>query len=125
MKPDRRQRGRDSFHRGQRAEWLAALWLGLRGYWPVAWRYRTPVGEIDLVCQHHQCLVFVEVKNRPDIGTASGAISPQARRRIMRAAEYFMASRPQAQRQNVRFDAVLVVPGRWPYHIKNAWFAEE
>lgn len=124
MASNRQRQGRENFRRGQRAEWLAGIWLLLHGHWPIAWRYRSPVGEIDWVCRHEGGLVFVEVKNRPDLGTAGEAISLHAQHRIARAAQYFMASRPHHKPQNIRFDAVLMVPRRWPHHIKNAWISK-
>lgn len=93
----------------------------LHGYWPLAWRYRTKVGEIDLICRKGRTLIFVEVKARPDNLTAQYAITPRNQQRIAAAARHFMASRPQARYQNIRFDALLLVPGRRPHHIKSAW----
>lgn len=123
--PDRQSRGRNSYYRGQRAELWAGLWLILHGYWPLAWRYKTPVGEIDLIMRKGRMLVFVEVKTRQTPIDGLYAITPHAQLRIGRAASLFMASRPQIKAQNTRFDALLLVPGRLPYHIKNAWMSGE
>ncbi|MFW5833612.1 MAG: YraN family protein, partial [Pseudomonadota bacterium] len=50
--------------RGHDAEARAAWWLRLKGFRILACRYRTPVGEIDLVARRGRLLVFVEVKYR-------------------------------------------------------------
>ena len=47
------------------AERVAAWSLRLHGYRVLARRYRTPVGEIDLVVRRGSLLAFVEVKGRP------------------------------------------------------------
>ena len=117
--------------RGRRAETLAAWWLRLKGYSILDRRVATPVGEIDLVAARGGTLVFVEVKARAArllVGMYSGldaallALHPQALERVGRAAQlltgqYALHARPA----NVRIDAVLVVPGRWPRHIEAVW----
>ncbi|SDG29846.1 putative endonuclease [Limimonas halophila] len=107
--------------KGWRAETLAAWWLRLKGYRILARRHATPVGEIDLIARRGRCLAFVEVKARPDSATARHAIAPRQRRRIARAAEAYLQRRPELHGHDLRFDAVLVVPGRWPQHLPNAF----
>ena len=116
--------------RGRRAEKLAALWLRLKGYRVLAHRYKTPVGEIDLIIQRGNTIAFVEVKARANRTDALEAVSPQARQRISRAAQWFlsrqggathMAPKPHKKAEITRFDMVLVVPGRPPHHMPNAW----
>jgi putative endonuclease len=108
--------------RGRRAETLAAWWLRLKGYSILDRRVATPVGEIDLVAARGGTLVFVEVKARAGFDAALLALHPQALERVGRAArlltgQYALHARPA----NVRIDAVLVVPGRWPRHIEAVW----
>jgi putative endonuclease len=107
--------------KGRRAETLAAWWLRLKGYRILARRHATPVGEIDLIARRGRCLAFVEVKARPDHTTARHAIAPRQRRRIARAAEAYLQRRPELHGHDLRFDAVLVVPGRRPQHLPNAF----
>ena len=54
-----------AYRRGVFAETAAALMLRLKGYAIVARRYKTPVGEIDLVALKGKRLAFLEVKRRP------------------------------------------------------------
>ena len=49
---------------GRRAETLAAWYLRLKGYRIIESRYKTPVGEIDLIARRWGTTVFVEVKAR-------------------------------------------------------------
>ena len=53
-----------AYRHGVFAETLAALLLRLKGYAIVARRYKTPVGEIDLVALKGRRLAFIEVKRR-------------------------------------------------------------
>lgn len=111
--------------RGQRAEWLAAAWLVLKGYRILARNRRAhrtgPLGEIDIVARRGAVLAFVEVKARPTLDTALLAVHPRQRHRIERAAAAYVAQRPTLQTCRVRFDVVAVMPGRRPHHLVDAW----
>ena len=115
MMQDRRL---DAERRGRQAEWLAALRLRLAGYRIVA---RVPVGEIDLIARRGRLLIFVEVKTRPVHADAAWAISPRQQRRVRRAAEAFLATRPDLATFSLRFDAMLLAPWRMPQHVIDAW----
>ncbi len=112
---------RASEHRGRRAERLAALMLRLKGYAILSRRYRCPVGEIDLVARRGRTLAMVEVKARANAEDAAFAVTPTQRQRIARTAEHFLAANPHYTNHQVRFDAILSVPGRWPQHVPDAW----
>ena len=60
---------------GRWAESLAAWSLRLRGYRIVARRFRTPLGEIDLIAQRGRLVAFVEVKARTDLEQALVALT--------------------------------------------------
>ncbi len=120
----RADRGSRAFATGHSAERVAGWWLRLKGYRIRATRYKTPVGEIDLIAEKGGSLVFVEVKSRPARETAAEAISPRQRRRIEKAARWYMAREVHAETP-AQFDVVLVVPRRIPLHIKNAWQSDE
>jgi len=47
---------------GAWGEGMAADWLAARGYRVIARNVRTPYGEIDIIAQHEDVTVFVEVK---------------------------------------------------------------
>ncbi len=119
--------GRASERRGLRAEAFAAWALRLKGYRVVARRVRAPrgsgAGEIDLVVKRGNVLAFVEIKARPTHEAGLWAILPQQQRRLMRAAEWFIKSHPGYGSCDLRFDAVVVRPRRWPAHLPDAWRA--
>lgn len=121
---DRRARRR-AYGRGRRAERLAAWWLRAKGYRIVARGFRAPVGEIDLIARRGRVLALVEVKARADLDTAREALAPRQRRRIARAAHLFLQRRPDLAGLEVRFDVMLIAPGRRPRHVPGAWRADE
>ena len=73
---------------GKWGEAYAAEFLHKQGYSILARNYRTPYGEIDLVAQQHERLVFVEVKTRSSsaFGYPEEAITPQKRQHLYDAA---------------------------------------
>jgi len=110
--------------RGHRAERHAALLLRLKGFRLLARRYRSPVGEIDIVARRARLLIAVEVKARGDLETAAFAIDGRQKSRIIRATDHFLAANPSYSDCRIRFDAILVAPGKLPRHIPDAWRIE-
>ena len=108
---------------GRLAELAAVLLLTLKGYRVLARRVRTPVGEIDLIARRGRVLAFVEVKARGAEREAAEAVTPGQRRRIARAAAWWLARRPAFGDHVLRFDAVLVAPRRLPRHVAGAFEA--
>lgn len=110
-----------AYRMGMLGEHFAAWGLRLQGYRILASRYKTPVGEIDLIARKNDMLVFVEVKTRTDLSTALCAVTPRMRARISRAATYFLAQHSDLADMAVRFDLIAVAPPfRWR-HLDNAW----
>jgi putative endonuclease len=114
MKRQRAERG------GRRAEWLAGLWLQLKGWRIVARRVRTPVGEIDLIARRGRTVAFVEVKARATAEEADHALD-QFRLRRVAAAANAIASRFVRAGDDMRIDAIYIVPRRLPRHLPNVW----
>ena len=107
--------------RGRRAETLAAWFLRLKAYRILARDFKTPVGEIDLIARRGRTIAFVEVKRRQDLTQGLEAVTPRAQARIMRAAQTFMAGRPDLAQFDLRFDVIVINPGFWPHHLQGAW----
>ena len=114
MKRQRAERG------GRRGEWLAGLWLRLRGWEILARRARTPVGEVDLVARRGNLVAFVEVKSRATAAEADFALDEYRLRRVAAAAGS-LAHRYAREGDVTRIDAMFVLPGRWPRHMENVW----
>src|SRR5437868_1086111 len=83
-----------AFRVGLGAESRAAAYLIAKGYRILARRFRTPVGEIDIVARRRDVLVFVEVKARAKLDDAAEAVTDRGKRRITAAAEAWLASHP-------------------------------
>jgi len=67
-----------AFRTGLSAEARAAAYLMAKGYRILAKRFRTPVGEIDLVARRRNVVVFVEVKARATLDDAAYAVTPRS-----------------------------------------------
>jgi putative endonuclease len=110
-----------SYRAGRAGETVAAWLLRLKGFRILARRFATSVGEVDVVACRGDLLLFVEVKRRVDLQTASEALLPRQRLRIARAAEIYLQRHPEAGRGRCRFDVIAVAPWRLPRHIPDAW----
>ncbi|MDD7909582.1 MULTISPECIES: YraN family protein [Pseudovibrio] len=105
--------------KGHRAEALARWYMRLKGYRVLEQRYKTKQGEIDLIAQRGKTIAFVEVKARRTAEAAIGAITPRAQHRIEAAARLWLSHSDIPPEMTYRFDAVLIMPRRWPQHIHN------
>jgi putative endonuclease len=112
-----------AFALGLSAESRAAALLVAKGYRIVARRWRSPVGEIDIVARRRKTLVFVEVKARERLDDAAEAVIWRQQRRIVAAAEAWLASHPDDIDWDIRFDVMLVAPKSLPRHIMAAFDA--
>jgi len=100
---------------GLRGERHARLMLEGRGYGFIAANWHCAAGELDLVMLDGEELVFVEVKTRRGerAGRADEAVSPAKARRMLAAAEWFIADNPEHHDRIWRCDlvAITVEPG--------------
>ena len=94
---------------GRRGEAEARRYLESLGYRILAERFRTRIGEIDLVAEDHGSIVFVEVKTRRSrgCGAPEESVSPVKQRRLALLASTFLAAKGLAGR-DCRFDVVAV-----------------
>ena len=106
--------------RGRGAETLACWYLRLHGWRILARRARVHGGEVDIVARRGRTLAFVEVKARSSGEAAAFAVDEWRLRRVITAAER-LAARFMRRGDDVRIDAILIVPGRWPRHLTNIW----
>src|SRR5262245_12646495 len=109
-----------AYRSGLLAESIVASLLRLKGNRILARRYKTPVGEIDLVALKGKRLSFVEVKRRKSFEDAAETLPTRARRRIVRAAQYWLAAHPTYNGHDMRFDVALTAPWSWPRIVEHA-----
>ena len=96
-----REKRQRAFSRGHHAETLAALYLMLKGYRIVERRYRTKLGEIDIIARRFSQILIVEVKARSEIEAA---------------ADLWLARQKNWSKLSLRFDVIITQPWRWPKH---------
>jgi len=110
-----------AFSLGISAESRAAAWLIGHGYRILARRWKSPLGEIDVIARRGGLLVFAEVKARANLDDAAESLNQRQQRRIAAAAEIWLGTNPDYANFNMRFDAILVAPGKMPRHIPAAF----
>ncbi|MBN2446134.1 MAG: YraN family protein [Phycisphaerae bacterium] len=95
---------------GKRGEQLAERYLRKRGLRTITRRFKTPVGELDLVMRDGDTLVFVEVKTLSDdkLLPAHEHVTAAQRRHLAKAARIFV-HRNRWEDKVCRFDVVGVV----------------
>jgi putative endonuclease len=111
-----------AYRRGKWGEHIATLYLWLKGYKILERRYKTPVGEIDLLVRKGNTLIAVEVKTRDTFEQAALSLAPFQQKRIERALLYYLTGRNYPL--DFRFDVILICPMRWPCHIQGAWITQ-
>ncbi len=102
--------------RGQQFEALALAYLQQQGLTLVAHNVQCRFGELDLVMQHHDCRVLVEVKYRAHshYGSAGAMVTERKQQKLHTAALWYLQ---QSQWQGpVRFD-VVTIEGDAPYQV--------
>lgn len=93
---------------GNAAEERAARYLEAQGLKVIERNWQVRGGEIDLICQQGDTLVFVEVRARASTsyGGAGGSITASKQRRLILAARHYLAT--LRREPPCRFDAVLI-----------------
>ena len=110
-------------HRGHDAENQAAIFLSQNKLKLLARNYRCRFGEIDLVMQDGNTLVFVEVRmrNSDHYGGAAASITPAKQAKLIQTARHYLAR--QDYDMPCRFDAILISRNRKIEWIQNAFDA--
>lgn len=109
---------------GQYGEDLAAALLSEKGYQVIERNWRRPTGELDLVAQDNDTLVFVEVRTRSGarFGRAEESITPAKQVKLVELAQLYMQEK-ELTTHRWRIDVVAVHLGRGTpevNHIENA-----
>ena len=107
--------------RGHVAEFVALMYLRLKGYRLLAQRFKSPQGEVDLIMRRRDVTAFIEVKARGSRDRGVEAVTITQSRRISAAARFWMARDRISNRNFCRFDIVVVSPYLLPHHIENAF----
>lgn len=116
-------RGREKGFLGEK---IAADYLKSHGYQILDMNYTAKYGEIDIIAEHRNVIVFVEVKTRKNAlyGTAAQAVDRRKQQKIIRTAHLYILFH-QHDSLNYRFDVIEIYYNPpCPYklnHIKGAF----
>lgn len=99
----------DKQSRGKRGEELAAFYLQSQGYQILERNFRKRYGEIDIIAQEKNTLVFVEVKTRwsKKFGLPEEAVTPWKLKSVIKTAQYYKMLHPELP-EAMRIDVVAV-----------------
>lgn len=117
---DLRAIGAANFAKGLAAENLVAQWYAKQGNLILANRWRAPEGEIDLIVQNCDSLVFVEVKHSKSQRRAAGALSAKQQARMIAASTAYLAATNKHMDTKMRFDLATCDPMGRVTVLKNA-----
>ena len=111
-----------TYTKGLQGEAAAEAHLIQKGFTPLARRYHSPYGEIDLIMLDGEILVFIEVKAR-HLGTlyaAQTAVTPSKQRKIIQTALCYLNEHPEHAQRVMRFD-IAGLSAECIAHIPNAF----
>lgn len=110
---------------GAEGEQRASDYLEKKGYHIIARNWRTRRGEIDIIAETGETVVFAEVKTLPsgNIQTLEKELGLLKQKRIVETAKCFLVKYRQYNCKYIRFDVLVVdMPDFEPvYHIENAF----
>jgi len=94
---------------GKWGESQAADYLQTHGLRIICRNYRCPLGEIDIIAQDGDCLVFCEVKTRSSnkYGLPQEAVVWTKQQKIAKVASWYLGS--QEVTMDIRFDVVAII----------------
>lgn len=106
---------------GKQAEALACAWLQERGLVVLERNYHCAYGELDIIAQHGDTLVFVEVRYRNSMthGGALTSVDYRKQQRLIYTAQHYLQAHQITDEQSCRFDVVGMCHNRygdWQFH---------
>ena len=114
----------NSYLYGVQSEQLAVEYFEAIGFEVLARRYKTKLGEIDLVVKKNNQLVFVEVKARKRKTPTEEILTEKQIFRIYSAAEIFLSEFPEYNEFECRFDLLIIFKNKISDHIKNISYTD-
>ncbi len=121
---NRRQTGKTAYFSGIAAETCVERHLTAHGRTICARRWRGSRGEIDLIAKADEGFIFIEVKKSRSHDRAAARISRGQTQRIFASALEFVATQPQGQLTDLRFDVALVAETGEVEILENALHAD-
>ncbi len=110
---------------GDRGEDKACEWLVSRGFSIIERNWRTKRGEIDIIAEKENVLVFAEVKTLPsgDLETLTHELNGRKQKKIIETAKLFLLNHRKYNKSIIRFDVLVVDMPLFSevYHIEDAF----
>lgn len=108
---------------GNWGEQVAAQFLELHGFDILNRNYRTPYGEIDLIAQKEDMIIFVEVKTRSgkEFGMPEDAVTPQKRAHLSQSVQYYWQQNDE-MKVDWRIDVISILKNRNQTQPEVTWF---
>ncbi len=110
---------------GSEGESRAAAYLESKGFEIIERNWRTKGGEIDIIAEKNDTIVFVEVKTLPNgtLDMIQRELNNQKRQRIIKTSKRFLLKHREYNNSYVRYDVIVIdMPGLEPvYHVENAF----
>lgn len=105
----------NNYYRGLLAEFYTKIILICKGYKILAMRFKTSLGEIDIICLKNKQIIFIEVKSRKDTAQFFDVINRKQKNRIIKASQIFLKKRNLINKA-IRYDVVFI---KFPFHIRH------
>ncbi len=115
---------------GASAERMAEAYLEGQGLILLQRNFQCQLGEIDLIMEHGESVVFVEVRFRKSslFGSAAETVTRSKQRKIANAARHYLLHNKPAQHRPLRFDVIGIMPkdtGGYDYDwLPNAFYSD-
>jgi len=110
---------------GDKGENRAVNYLQAKGYKILERNWRTKSGEIDIIAQELETIVFVEVKTMPNATSdmLSRVLNYQKQQRIVKTSKRFLLNHREYNEQFIRYDVIVLDMQGLPsvYHVQNAF----
>lgn len=105
---------------GKIGEFVAEKFLVKRGYKIIERNYRKKVGEIDLIANYENYIIFIEVKLRSSIsyGYPAEYVTKKKQEKITKVA-YFYLNSLDDKNFDIRFDVIAIIKEGIKYHIEH------
>lgn len=107
---------------GAAKETLAAKLLEINGYRVITRNFRCKLGEVDLIAEKDEYIVFVEVKYRKSIknGFPMEAVNHKKQSVISSVSDYYRIRYNLPDNVKIRYDVIAILEGKYKI-IENAF----
>lgn len=109
---------------GEHTENLACRFLEDKGFKLLKRNYHCRFGEIDLIMQDNDTLVFVEVRYRRnnDFGSGAETVTPSKQAKLVKTASVYLQQHAKLSQYPARFDVVSITGSVETSNIKDIEF---